>query len=238
MSYVRVGFAVITVTALSFALLSTASAHARYMSSTPSTAEVVQNAPPQVEIVFSQDIQRVADSYDIQVEKDRGPLVTSGPAVLDDNDRAHLSVPLQPNLTPGRYVVHWKNVSDDDGDPATGAFAFYVRTQPNTVDRANDAQLATVGAEQEVTPGTDQTPGPTAVASGTASTPAASASATSAVATSTRANPTVVGTATSAKPEGGGGHTVLYVTIAVVAIVAVLGAGAAFAYSRRGGVRP
>jgi hypothetical protein len=73
-----------------------------------------------------------------------------------------MSVPLKPNLPAGRYVVNYKNVSDDDGDPFAGAFAFYVQTPPTTVDKANDAQLALIAAPG--TPGAGTTPGtPTAV---------------------------------------------------------------------------
>jgi len=124
-------------------------AHARYEDSTPAKGAVLQDPPSQVEITFSQDIQRISGSYGVDVNRDRGASVTAGPAVVDDDDRSVMSVPLQPALEPGRYVVNWKNVSDDDGDPAEGAFSFYYDYEPNAVDLANDEQLALIGEENE-----------------------------------------------------------------------------------------
>src|SRR5438105_9213348 len=85
-------------------------AHARYKSSTPGIGEIAQDPPPQVDITFTQSIQKVSGTYDLAVTRDGDGSVTSGPAILDNDDRSKLSVPLQPDLPPGRYVVRWKNV--------------------------------------------------------------------------------------------------------------------------------
>jgi hypothetical protein len=112
-----------------------------------------------VEITFTQDIQRISGSYGIDVNLDRGASVTAGPSVVNDDDRAKLSVPLQPNLQPGRYVVNFRNVSDEDGDPFAGAFSFYYQVEPTAVDLANDEQLAMIGEEEPTqTPGGAETP--------------------------------------------------------------------------------
>src|SRR2546421_11821147 len=95
-------------------------AHAHYKTSTPGIGEIGQDQPPQVDITFTQSIQKVSGTYDLAVTRDGAGPVTTGPPVLDEQDRSKLSVPLQPDLAPGRYVVKWKNVSDDDGDAATG----------------------------------------------------------------------------------------------------------------------
>ena len=167
---------------------SAVSAHARVKSSTPGKGEVVQASPVQVVINFTQDVQKVSGSYGITVEKDGGASVTTGGAVLDDSDRAKMSVPLQPALAPGRYVVNWKNVSDEDGDSATGAFSFYVQAQPTPADLVKDTQLEAVGAEEETpgavtTPPTGTTPTIGSPAAATAAAPTASA--TAAASTST-----------------------------------------------------
>ncbi len=127
-----------------------ASAHARVKSSSPAKGEVVQTSPSQVEIFFTQAVQKVAGTYGLAVGRDRGADVTAGPAVIDENDRTHMTVRLQPNLNPGRYVVQWKNVSDEDGNPAEGAFSFYIRSQPNAVNLQNNAQF---GADRRRVPG-------------------------------------------------------------------------------------
>ena len=138
---------IVATAAASLLAVSPAFAHARYKSSTPGTGEAITASPAQVEIEFTQEIQKIAGGYGIQVVKDRGLDVTAGPAMVNDADRHKMSVALQPDLTAGRYVVNWTNTSDEDGDAAKGAFSFYLNYQPNAVDLANDAQLATVGFE-------------------------------------------------------------------------------------------
>ena len=196
-------------------------AHARYKSSTPAKGAIVPVAPSAVEIVFTNDIQKIAGSYDIAVNKDRGPSVTDGPAVIDDADRSKLSVALKPRLDPGRYVVNWKNVSDEDGDPAEGAFSFYVGDYtPNAVDLANDAQLERVGAEEE-TPDAGDTP--------------TSSDDTPAAGPTTAATPGAVLTVTNGaeSDEGDGGNNNVIWIVAAAIGAGVIAAIAAFAVMRR-----
>ncbi len=198
------------------------SAHAAYKSSTPSRGERLAAGPAQVEITFTQDIQKLGGTYGIEVVKDRGLDVTVGPAVVDDGDRTKLSVPLKPDLLPGRYVVNWKNVSDEDGDPKEGAFSFYVGDyEPNTVDLANDAQLEQLGAEPEATPSTESTQ------------PAEGETPTS------TAPPSGTGVATAPIPgapgdtDGDGSNTTLIVIVVGIAAVIAVAAGGFFV-TRRG----
>lgn len=193
-------------------------AHARLKSSTPAVGEVLQASPAQVVITFTEDIQKVAGTYDIQVLNGGGQPVTAGPAVIDNTDRAKLSVPLQPDLPAGRYVVNYKNVSDADGDKYHGSFSFYVKVQPTTVDLSNDAQLATVSAENA-----SPAAGTTAEAAGTAA-PAATAAVTAPAAGATPAASTGSGSNT-------GRNIGIGVGIAVIVIVAA--GGGWFAFGRR-----
>jgi hypothetical protein len=137
--------------------------------------------------------------------------------VVVENDRTRLSASLQPGLPAGRYVVRWMNVSDEDGDPAAGAFSFYIQKQPSADDLANDRQLESIGAEPETT-APAETPAAGGTASGTAAAPTQSA-----------ATPTAAPKAR----DGGTSNTTLYVIIGVIAAAAVLAAGG-FAYVRRG----
>lgn len=195
-------------------------AHADYKSSTPAKGERLTAAPTTVTITFTQEIQKIAGTYDITVNKDRGPSVTAGPAVVDDADRTVLSVPLQPGLADGRYVVRWKNLSDADGDPKEGAFSFYLNYEPNAVDLENDEQLGQVGEEE--TPPTS-TPGAAQTAVAT-SEPTAGGEGT--------AVPTP-DTGTSDEDDGGSNST-LWIVIGAVGIGVVAGAGAyLYARSRR-----
>ena len=124
-----------------------------------------------------------------------------------------LSVPLQPDLAPGRYVVNWKNVSDDDGDAATGAFSFYIRSQPTAADLANDQQLAQIGAEEE-TPSANASPAATARPGATGSAPSASP------------------TATGAASSGGGTNTGLFIGIGVAVAIVLIAGGGWFTFMR------
>ena len=192
-----------------------ASAHARYKSSTPGKSEVVQTPPTQVEITFTEEIQKIADAYNMTVTDANGAIASNGPAVINEQDRTKMSVPLASSLPPGRYVVHWNNVSDADGDPFAGAFAFYVGTQPTPADVAADAALAAAEA------------------------PEATDTAAPGAATSTKAPSTgPASPAASATPtgSGGGGNAVLNVgVVVVVAVVVVVVGGFAFYWSRRAG---
>jgi methionine-rich copper-binding protein CopC len=120
---------------------STVSAHARRESSTPGTSEVVATSPPSVEIIFTQEIQRISGTYGIDVTDEAGADATAGDAVIDDIDRTKMSVALQPNLPNGRYVVMFRNVSDADGDAFEAGFAFYVGVEPTDEQLAEDALL-------------------------------------------------------------------------------------------------
>lgn len=190
-------------------------AHARLDRSEPAAGAVLDAAPAQVEVFFSQEIQKVSSTYGLQVETSDGASVTAGDPVVDDFDRTHMTVDLQPDLGEGRYVVHWQNVSDADGDPAEGAFAFYVDRQPTPEEQALDEELAAVGAEEE-----EETP-----AAGTAE-PEATAAETPA------ATPDG-GTAVDTGGDGGGTNTWLIVGLVVGGIVAVGVIGGGWALTRR-----
>ena len=225
-------------------------AHARYKSSTPGKGEVLAASPARVEITFTQQLQKISGTYGIEVNRDRGAAVTSGPAVLDETDRSKLSVPLQADLQPGRYVVHWKNVSDADGDPATGALSFYVNKQPNAVDLQNDKQLEQIGFEPE-TPAAGTTPaGATPAATTPAgTTPAAGetpkSGATAAASTAARPTAATTGTrepAISAATPGptpastnndSGSNTGLYIIVAAAAIAGIIVGFGAWQYTAR-----
>ena len=78
---------------------------------------------------FSQELRRSGGLPTLDVVNAAGDIV-SEPAVLDDDDRAHVSAALPPSLPNGRYTVIWHTLSDEDGDEARGAFHFYVGEGP------------------------------------------------------------------------------------------------------------
>jgi methionine-rich copper-binding protein CopC len=182
------------------ALITTAYGHAHPDTTTPAKGAVLQASPPRVEIIFVEDIQKTAGTFGIDVAKDGGASVTSGAATIDPQNPAKLSVALQSNLAASRYVVNWHNVSAEDGDPAEGAFSFYVKTQPTADDLAKDTDLEMVGQEEMETP-TAAAAAPTVAAP--ASTPIAAASpAASAPAPATGAQLPRTGTGSGTRSVG------------------------------------
>ena len=201
-----------------FATVSDAAAHARYASSTPARGEVLSASPAQVELTLTQDVQKVSGTYGMDVFLEPGggtpstENVTAGPAEIDDANRSIMRVALQPALAPGRYVVHYHNVSDADGDPFEGAFSFYVGVEPSEADLAADDALAQAEGEETPTPAPDATTTPPDI-----ETPGAS---------STAVPPGEEGS------DGGNGNTTTII-VAIVAIAAGAGLGfVAYRYLR------
>jgi methionine-rich copper-binding protein CopC len=116
-------------------------AHAHYDHSTPSIGQVLATAPQRVDIYTDSEMRRVAGGNVITVADASGNSVDDGNTVLDDNNRQHFSVGLQPNVPPGRYVVSFKTLSDVDGDADSGKFAFYVGAGPTDAQKQLDATL-------------------------------------------------------------------------------------------------
>jgi methionine-rich copper-binding protein CopC len=199
-------------------------AHAPYQSSSPAKGARVPISLARVEVTFTGDIRTVTGAYDLQVNRDRGGSVTAGPPAVDDADRSKLSVPLRPNLDAGRYVVRWKNVSDDDDDPAEGAFSFYIGDYtPTTVDLENDARLELVGAEAGATTAAGDTPG------SSADTPAAGPTT---VRTQGPGLTPAAGNGAESDTNGGDGPNITIIVLASAAVAAVA-AVAGFLLARR-----
>jgi len=191
-----------------------AGAHARLDESTPAVGEVVQTSPPQVSITFSQEVQKITGTYGIDVLDGTGTEVTVADAVLSDDDRRILTVELPPDLAAGRYVVEYKNVSDEDGDEFQGAYAFYVGRQPTPEELALDEAL--IGEEEDATPTAE-----------TATTPTADAEETRAAA------PTSSAIDDLDDDDDTGGNITLVLVIGAIVLVALLVTGGFFLLSRR-----
>jgi methionine-rich copper-binding protein CopC len=121
------------------------SAHARYDHSTPGDGEVVATAPTQIDVYFGEEVARGNGLPTLVVVDDTGDQVDTG-AVLDDNDRTHMSAPLNADLPDGRYTVLWHTVSADDGEEAQGAYHFYVGAAPTPVPSSGSSATAAVTA--------------------------------------------------------------------------------------------
>lgn len=139
----------------------TAYAHAAYLRSNPGADAIVAAAPERVEIWFKQELFRRKGDNAITVTNADGQTVSVGDALVDDDDRKHLWVAMQPNLAPGLYTVAWKNLSFEDGHPAEGMFSFMVDPQAKETSTPMGVDAAPTSGE---TPSATATPNPSPTA--------------------------------------------------------------------------
>jgi methionine-rich copper-binding protein CopC len=98
-------------------------AHADYDRSDPAADAVIPVAPDRVDVWFTEDVRKVAGANSLEVIDPNGQVV-SGELAVDDDDRTHVSVPLNTGLPEGVYTVNWMTTSDHDGDTEDGSFTF------------------------------------------------------------------------------------------------------------------
>jgi len=103
--------------------VSSASAHALLIRSTPAANAVLAQPPVQVEIFFSEPLEGQLSS--ILVFDSNNLRVDAGDVRVDPADPTRLTVTLHA-ITDGVYTVTWKAVSSIDGHQTTGSFPFAV----------------------------------------------------------------------------------------------------------------
>ena len=117
--------AVLAAVVASLASLSTAFAHAEPAKVNPGDGAIVKEMPTVIDIIMTQDMARQAEANDIDVIDEFGREITLIAAVIDNNDRKHISVTLpHSGVRPGTYTIKWKTLSADDGDTAEGTLSF------------------------------------------------------------------------------------------------------------------
>ena len=105
-----------------------ASAHALLERSTPGNNSIVDEAPSEVVIAFTEPPD--PDLSQIDVLDSTGTSVADGPAGVPPGDEHQLRVALRPGLTDGVYTVTWRTTSTADGHSTGGSFAFGVGVSP------------------------------------------------------------------------------------------------------------
>jgi copper transport protein len=99
------------------------SAHAQLVASSPGAGEVVPEAPPQLVLIFSEQLEDGFSSFDL-TDAD-GTSIGSRLGSVDPDDRFQLVADLPP-LADGVYQVRWRSLSQADGHTASGFFSFGV----------------------------------------------------------------------------------------------------------------
>ena len=98
-------------------------AHANLARAVPAPNSVLDAAPDQVVIWFTEPIEPKLS--EIRVLDSLGSRVDDGSSFVDPNDATAMSVGLEA-IPDGVYIVAWKNVSTVDGHRVRGAFVFSV----------------------------------------------------------------------------------------------------------------
>jgi copper transport protein len=105
-----------------------AAAHALVQSSDPADGALLQSAPNQVVVTFTQAPDPKLSS--MHVLDQTGKQVESGPPSPVPGQPRELRIPLPASLSKGVYTVTWRVVSRVDGHVTAGSFSFGVGVQP------------------------------------------------------------------------------------------------------------
>ncbi|MBV9710764.1 MAG: copper resistance protein CopC [Ktedonobacteraceae bacterium] len=110
-------------------------AHAILLRSDPAQDAVLNSAPTQVRMWFSEDLSPgISTATIINTARHR---VDLNNAHISSGDTREMDVSLQPLLSPGTYIVLWTTQSADDGHVLRGSFLFYVAEPDGTVPKTN-----------------------------------------------------------------------------------------------------
>src|SRR5437763_7461164 len=109
---------------LVFLLAGGAQAHSLLVKSDPPSGAKLATAPASVQMTFSEGAEPAFSSFAV-IDRTRKHFEAGTPPTID-RVKGLVTVPLQPNLAAGNYVVQWKVVSVVDGHLTRGSFAFNV----------------------------------------------------------------------------------------------------------------
>jgi methionine-rich copper-binding protein CopC len=105
------------------AAVGTAFAHAELQSSAPQKGAILQAAPPEVAIEFSEEVNPALSH--IVVKDAAGKRVDKKDGHVAADNAKHFSVDLEP-LAAGEYEVSWTSVAAEDGHKLSGKFKFTI----------------------------------------------------------------------------------------------------------------
>ena len=92
-------------------------AHAEYDHSEPAADAVVESAPTQVRVWFTQELFRRKGENSIEVYQADGTRVDLDDLAISDDDRTLMTVSLKPAVPAGLYTVRWDlDLSGPHGD--------------------------------------------------------------------------------------------------------------------------
>ena len=157
-------------TTIHYPLVTVVLAHADYDRSVPAAAEVVLQAPQQVQVWFTQELFRREGQNSLEVYGPDKQRVDLDDFAIDDDDRKLMTVSLPPDLANGVYTVRWRSLSAGDGDDADGEFQFTIQADEpaaEAVQPTDTAQAAPTAAPTAAAVNTQPSPPNTAQADST-----------------------------------------------------------------------
>jgi copper resistance protein C len=131
-------------------------AHAKVNKAIPAIGSTISQAPTTVTVFTLENINPDPNKSNLFIYSPAGDLISQGNAKVSLTNPREMSIVIKPdpaNLH-GVYVVQWKTVSAQDGDPDQGAFVFTV----NAAVVATPTPAATTSTSQ-TTPSTTNTSG-------------------------------------------------------------------------------
>lgn len=142
----RLALALVMMLAVTVTLSTTASAHSRLQSSTPSDGQVLTAEPAAVSGTYSEEADAVQSYMKVYYTGANGNNVEvdNGDGKIDPNVRTNMNVTLKPGMGDGTYTVKWHTVTDNDGGIVDGSFSFTVKSNASAT-----APTSSVGTMQE-----------------------------------------------------------------------------------------
>jgi Uncharacterized protein, homolog of Cu resistance protein CopC len=115
----------LTLLLVCFGVASARALHAKVVDSNPKMGATIAQPPAMVTVTTAENMKPGASNSNLFVYGPNGELISQGDAKVALHNPRQMSVALKANQQ-GVYVVQWKTVSVDDGDPDQGAFTFTV----------------------------------------------------------------------------------------------------------------
>ncbi|HEX7737670.1 MAG TPA: copper resistance CopC family protein [Ktedonobacteraceae bacterium] len=130
--------------------------HAAVLSSDPAIGSTIAQAPTKVTVFTAENMNPDPAKSNLQIfgpsAEATNALISQGNAQISLSNPKQMSINITPTAghTSGVYIVFWKTVSADDGDPDSGSFTF-------TVNPAAASSTPTATATKTTAPATTTT---------------------------------------------------------------------------------
>lgn len=120
-----------------------ASAHAYLDHSNPDAGAIVEDAPEEVRLWFTEPLE--PDHSFVILYDASGSEIETSESQINPDDPFEMSLPLPDDLPNGTYTVQWRNISAADGHSESGFFAFTIGSREDMTEPVAPSEDATTG---------------------------------------------------------------------------------------------